>query len=232
MNKQPAEPVTRIASWTHTAIITLILLAIAVRGAMFQSGPANDVSAPRNLLALYTSLIAAELVLLYATWRGIKKSGTTLASLTSGRWDNVVDVLRDIVIAALLWGVIKLGAAAWDSWIPGLGNARSIDQLLPTKPVEIAVWIPVSIVAAVVEELVFRGYFQRQFTAATQSKWIALALQSLLFGVSHGYQGVAACARITIIGALFGAVALWRRSLLPGMIAHAWTDIASGALRL
>jgi len=29
-------------------------------------------------------------------------------------------------------------------------------------------------------------------------------------------------------GALFGALAVWRRSLKPGMILHAWTDVFSG----
>ena len=33
-------------------------------------------------------------------------------------------------------------------------------------------------------------------------------------------------------GLLFGVVALWRRSLRPGMIAHAATDIMSGLFRL
>lgn len=28
-----------------------------------------------------------------------------------------------------------------------------------------------------------------------------------------------------IYGTLFGAVAAWRRSLRPGMLAHAWSDL-------
>jgi len=98
--------------------------------------------------------------------------------------------------------------------------------------VEIVVWIAVSLVGGVAEEIVFRGYFQRQFEALTQSRWVALALQAVLFGVSHGYQGVSACLKITVIGVLFGLLALWRRSLRPGMVAHVWTDIASGIFRI
>ena len=89
-----------------------------------------------------------------------------------------------------------------------------------------------SISAGFCEEVVFRGYFQHQFTAFTRSKWIALLLQSTLFGVSHGYQGWAACLRITVYGALFGLFALWRKSLRPGMIAHAWTDVVGGVFRI
>ena len=37
--------------------------------------------------------------------------------------------------------------------------------------------------------------------------------------------------RLTAIyGALFTLLALWRKSLRPGMIAHAWTDIVGGLL--
>ena len=82
------------------------------------------------------------------------------------------------------------------------------------------------------EEFVFRGYLQRQFTAWLGSPWIALSLQALLFGVSHGYQGFLACAHITLYGVLFGLLALWRRSLRPGMIAHAMTDILAGIFRI
>jgi hypothetical protein len=57
---------------------------------------------------------------------------------------------------------------------------------------------------------------------------MALFLRSLLFGISHGYQGIEACAKIAIFGALYGLLALWRKSLRPGMMAHAWSDIQSG----
>jgi hypothetical protein len=33
---------------------------------------------------------------------------------------------------------------------------------------------------------------------------------------------------ITVLGALYGLLALWRRSTRPGMIAHAWSDFYGG----
>jgi hypothetical protein len=50
----------------------------------------------------------------------------------------------------------------------------------------------------------------------------------VLFGISHGYQGIEACVKIACYGALFGLLALWRRSLRPGMVAHAGSDILGG----
>ena len=82
------------------------------------------------------------------------------------------------------------------------------------------------------EELVFRGYFQKQFEAFTHSRWIALFLQAVLFGIAHGYQGIEACVKIACFGALYGLLAVWRGSLRPGMMAHAGGDILSGILGL
>ena len=95
---------------------------------------------------------------------------------------------------------------------------------------EISLWIALSISAGFCEELVFRGYLQRQFAALTGSNVIGLLLQAALFGVSHGYQGVAATVTIALFGVVYGSLALWRRSLRPGMIAHAWSDIWAGWL--
>jgi hypothetical protein len=118
---------------------------------------------------------------------------------------------------------------AWSRyrWL-GSGHAASIQTLLPRSAMEIFLWIAVSISAGICEELVFRGYLQRQFEAFTHSRWIALILQAALFGISHGYQGVEACMKIVAFGGLFGLIALYRGSLRPGMMAHAWTDIMSG----
>ena len=52
--------------------------------------------------------------------------------------------------------------------------------------------------------------------------------QALVFGVAHGYQGVRDVVTITVLGAALGGLALWRKSLRPGMIAHAWMDIIGG----
>ena len=51
---------------------------------------------------------------------------------------------------------------------------------------------------------------------------------ALLFGVSHGYQGWVQIVKISLLGLLFGLAALLRRSLVPGMAAHAAADVIGG----
>ena len=227
----PVEPPLPVASARHTMILVAVLLTLALRGATLGTA-GGGATKPPPLVPLYLSLIAAEWALVWAVARGIRRSGTTLRALVGGRWRTTGDVAADVVRALACWATVKLLVRTWQ-WLPVLGDApHAVAPLLPHSAAELALWTALSVSAGVAEEVLFRGYFQRQFAAWTGSAWAALALQAVLFGASHGYQGLDASLRITLVGAIFGALALWRRSLRPGIIAHAWTDVASGVLRL
>jgi CAAX protease family protein len=91
-------------------------------------------------------------------------------------------------------------------------------------------WLALSASAGVCEEIVFRGYFQKQFHAFTGNVALAVVLQALVFGAGHAYQGMKQVVVISVLGALYGVLAAWRKSLRPGMIAHAWSDVFGGLL--
>ena len=74
------------------------------------------------------------------------------------------------------------------------------------------------------EEFVFRGYVQRQCEALFGNLWLASIVQIALFTQGHLYQGVTRLLPVLLIGTLLTAVALWRKSLIPGIIAHGWGD--------
>jgi len=131
------------------------------------------------------------------------------------------------VIALGVWAVWT-GAETLVSRMLGPDAAKGIGSLLPRGPAEIAAWVGLSVSAGICEEVVFRGYLQQQFRALTGSAPVAIAVQAVIFGVSHGYQGLRNTIVIAILGALYGVVAHWRRSLRPGMILHAWTDVVGG----
>ena len=79
------------------------------------------------------------------------------------------------------------------------------------------------------EELLFRGYFQQQFLRLGRGRlWAGVAASSVLFGCAHLYEGAAGVLSITLFGAMFSLLASKRRSLRPGMLAHAWHDGLSG----
>jgi membrane protease YdiL (CAAX protease family) len=224
-----------VAPRWHTALLIALFLGLTIAGAFFQraerSQPGRLLDRP-HLVPLYLSLIAMEWGLLLYVWKGgLRRSGTKLRDLIGGRWQGPKDFVVDAGLALGLWVAWTMIEKVWLRWV-GPAHAASIQTFLPQRGVEILLWVGLSISAGICEEVVFRGYFQRQFEAFTGSRWIALCLQAALFGISHGYQGLDACARIVVFGALYGSLALWRGSLRPGMIAHAGSDILSGIFGL
>lgn len=221
-----------VAPTRHTLFFLFYLLVVTVAAASMQHGRATSSasSVHPNTVPLYLSIAAAEWTMAWFAWRGLARAGVSLREVI-GRGGGAAGVARDAVIASATWGVWKLAGLVFERLSFG-DHPASVSALLPRTPAEIAAWVLLSITAGCCEELVYRGYFQRQFTAWTGHAWLGLALQAVLFGASHAYQGFAACARIVFYGVLFGSVALWRRSLRPGIIAHAATDILAGLFQV
>jgi membrane protease YdiL (CAAX protease family) len=87
-----------------------------------------------------------------------------------------------------------------------------------------------SVVAGFVEEIVFRGYFQRQFGALLRNIWMGMLVSAAVFGLSHAYEGRQRMFLIFVYGAMFGALTIFRKSLRPGIMAHGIFDSFQGVL--
>jgi uncharacterized protein len=226
----PVPPQLPLAPWWHTALLLGLFAALTVGGALFQhhaSVHPGSVQQHPNMLPTYLSLLCMEWGLFLFVSRGLRRNGYSVGELIGGRWPRPRELARDVALALALWGLWSLVDLLWTRW-SGPDSAASIQSLLPRGPVEVLLWIALSISAGICEELTFRGYLQRQFASLLHNRALAVLLQALVFGIAHGYQGIEACARIAAYGVLFGLLAWWRGSLRPGMVAHAWTDIASG----
>jgi uncharacterized protein len=222
----------RIASPRHTVILVSIVLGIAAYGIYAQATSHHEtqlVEQRGSALPLYLSLLAAEWGLVRYMVVGIHRTGTRLRDLLGDRWSGPKDVLRDVALGFGFWAAWAVLASLASRFLsPDM--AKSIETLLPRDLPESLAWVCLSISAGFCEEIVFRGYLQRQLHALWGSPWLAIAGQALIFGIGHGYQGVRNVTAITVLGVLFGLLAHWRRSVKPGMVAHAWTDIVGGLI--
>lgn len=71
------------------------------------------------------------------------------------------------------------------------------------------------------EELLFRGFGLPRFVVVIRSRWIAVGICSLIFGLLHIYQGPMSIPQATGLGIVFCLSAMYARSIWPGVIAHA-----------
>lgn len=221
-----------VAPLWHTALLLLILFMLAVGGARLQShANPSDSIAPRHegIVPLYFSVIILEWALVCFVWFGLRRSGMRLRELIGGRWNSGKAVLLDVAIAFAFW-IVWEGAGKLVHLLLGPSHAKTIDALLPQGALEVGLWIAVSMSAGFGEEVVYRGYLQKQILALSTSVTAAVLGQAILFGLSHAYQGAKQVIVITALGVVYGVLPLWRKSLRPNIMAHAWSDVFSGLL--
>ena len=225
----PARRPLLAPAW-HTAILIVVLLIASVSGSRGYHPLAEHSKLPQ-----YAWGMIWEWLLTGFAWLGLRKR-ISLRQLIGGRWDSLEAFLLDVIIAGSFWIVAAfvLAAGAVLMHLDKGGNLetmrRQLDFLVPRTSLELAVWFCLSATAGFCEEFIFRGYLQLQFDAMTGSMLLGALLSAAIFGASHGYEGVARMVLIAIYGFMFGLLAWWRKSLRPGMIAHAWHDALSGAI--
>lgn len=215
---------TFIAPAWHTAAVLLLLAALIASSTLLRS-----TGHEHNRIVSYCVVIAVEWLIAALIWVGCRLRGLPPRSLLGEMPLGVRTVALDLglavgflIAANLILGVLqKLVHAAPNS---------SLRNLLPHSGVEVAFYLLVALTAALCEEFIYRGYLQQQFIAWTRFASAGVILQSIVFGICHAYQGAAMVLTITVYGALFGLLALWRRNLRPGMIAHFLQDGIGGLL--
>lgn len=209
----------------HTVVLVLILFGFSFASA--RAGSLTPLGPNTGRAFGYLLVIVFEWVVVAFIWLGTMQRGIRITDLVGGNWTRRVHILRDFLIAIGFLIVATGVLGTLDHFIKTTPN-QAIRNLLPHGPIEIVLFFAVSLTAGFCEELIYRGYLQRQFTALTHTVAGGIVLQSITFALAHGYQGRRFVVLIAVLAAMLGLLAYWRRSLRPGMIAHALQDGISG----
>jgi hypothetical protein len=183
-------------------------------------------------LPSYHFIIAAEWLVVFFIWLGSRWGGASLRTLAGDFAPTWRSILRDLglAVAFLIVAnvVLALESSVLTRFLQGPSN-EAMRAFLPQGGLESAVFLLLTITAGICEEIIFRGYLQRQFTGWTKSAALGIALQGILFGGYHAPLGLFSVITNAVGGALlYGTLAAWRRSLRPGMIAHTLNDALGG----
>jgi membrane protease YdiL (CAAX protease family) len=247
--REPTAAHRTLAPAWHTALLIMGILGISVAGKL-QLTHAH--SSPNRLLT-YATTAAMELLMLGWVALGLRLSRTPFRTLFGAIGKGFRIVLLDLGIAAvfwigslmvlgtlgLVWTSVEFAASHWHELEHGgqtgatvprnRESLRAVEQLAPANGAEIACWVLLCCLAGTIEETVFRGYLQNQFTAWTKGgvAW-GVVFSALLFGAAHGYQGARNMVLLAVFGALFSGLAILRRSLRAGIFVHSWHDLIAG----
>jgi len=228
-----------VASPAHTIRFVAVVLGVAAllafQAHQSQTAVVAPGSAPPSHVAQYIGMLVFLWAMLWFALVGVRRRGVvSLRELIGGRWGSVRDVLVTFVTAIVFLGIAQVvlgltkNGLVWIGQSPTEEGRRTMAFLGPHGFVECALWVLLSVSAGFCEEVVFRGYLQRQFTALTRNATYGLVISAVIFGLGHGYQGWRSVVAITIFGLLFGTLARVTRSLQPGIVAHALQDVLAG----
>ena len=212
--------------------MALLVVILVLSGFSAYSHNLSPVGSSRGTVLGYLSVIVMQWVVFGFIWLGVRLRRVSLRDLIGGSWPNWTKVVRDLGIAVVFL-ILSAMILAVTGHLLHASNREVAQRILPHTRIEIAVYLVLCATAGFCEEIMFRGYLQRQFSAWTHSANAGLLLQAVVFGAAHGYQGPRLMTVITVFGCLFGLLAKWRSSLRPGMMAHFLQDslaILSGGM--
>ncbi len=144
-------------------------------------------------------------------------------TITSIGWKKltVKTILSGIglgLVFFILFGVITTAIQA-----VGLEFNQEVAQLFVSQPIPVLLLIALR--AAVVEEVLYRGYAFERIYDLTKSKWLAALVPVIIFTLAHIAWGVGHLVFVFIVGGLFMLVYILKRNLALLMIAHFTTDV-------
>lgn len=222
-------PQGAVASVRHTIGLLLALLVIMAWGAIHSpiSEWPTALAVPQARILLYLRIVAVQCLWVGYVWLGMRHSTISMRTLIDGSSWSGPRWLRYLGIGIAGWiTYLALGAGLSKVFHPSLEALRGLQAMLPHSTVERAMWAAFAVTAGVCEEVVYRGYLLRQFQAWTGSTFAALVLQALCYSLVHVILPLQMLAGVIVLGLLLGGLAVWQKSLVPGMILHVGVGLA------
>ena len=189
----------------------IIYAVIAVAGASLFHGEADagSVLAGTETAVLFAYLLTVGAVLLWFRLRH-KPLGEAVELRRCSGWTAAFSAFAALGLFVAINLALALLPAVWMTDYSEYMDVLLSDGLLPA--------VSIVLMGPLAEELMFRGVIQTRLARAMPA-WIAVVLQAVLFGVTHGTPIQMAYA--FLIGLALGFLRSRTGSILPGFAAHA-----------
>ena len=175
----PAKPALIAPLW-HTLLISALILGNSFLG----SSKVGAVKGSGSRILLYGGTFVTQLILILLIWFGIRLRGARMRDLIGGRWKTVEAFLLDAALAFGFWitsllvlfGIrVALGTIDLHNMQKSVDDTvRILGPMAPHTYLEAGLFVLLSVCAGLFEEIIFRGYLQRQFGALGRNAIIGI----------------------------------------------------------
>jgi len=153
----------------------------------------------------------------------LRRRGQGFRSVGLSTWVLPLNLVIGLLILVVAYGMI--GVTMYTIWMlwpdiedPG-ENARRIMAFIPKlKPWQ---FVPLAALIGIYEELIFRGFLMPRLRRALGGWTLAVILTTTVFTALHAIEQTrAALIVVAILSLIFSLVTIWRRSIVPAIVAH------------
>jgi membrane protease YdiL (CAAX protease family) len=211
----------QLAPFWHTGL-TLFLLLIVPLARWSGSKELNGLhwfSLIQYRELLYIVILGAEWGMFAIVYSGVFPGARNLPSLIGKTWTRTSDGLRDVAFGTAATLVV-LCSTALLIFLFGPFDKYDVD-LYPKTAVQFYFFFLMLVSGGFAEEIIFRGYLQKQLRYIFKNDLASVSIQALVFSLSHGVdESVAGMSNKFLTGVIFGIIACRRKSLIPTIVAH------------
>lgn len=150
------------------------------------------------------------------------------AGLLTRRWRPYAVALLLLTLGLLAVVLMKPGGVFAVS--EAAEPRGALAAFLPTTGAERATWLLLSLSAAATEEYLYRGFLILRLGAWLRGRvGIAFILSCIAFALAHNgwAQTASELAARMVLGAVLGALFLWRKTILPSIVLHHLSNAAA-----
>jgi membrane protease YdiL (CAAX protease family) len=212
-----------LAPAAHTITLLVFLFVLAAYGVIY--GPLTSASPTTPYTVRSLLSIIQRLTLLGAVVGGVYHRRAFLQDALFHRARSWTNEFGMGIIVCFAGMIASISATMTGHLLHRPPHLLSV--ILPHAATQLPIWFLVSLVTGVGEEIIFRGYLLRQFTAWSGRGSIAITAVSLMFGAIHLYQGLPNVVALTLVSAIYCVVTLCRGNVRAVIIAHTLMDFFS-----
>ncbi|MCC7293324.1 MAG: CPBP family intramembrane metalloprotease [Phycisphaerales bacterium] len=217
------------------ALLTEIALGIAfavLNGAPLDADGELDMAAMKPWMLPMVTVRAGLLTLLILLLCRVRGQRVAAVGMTVRRL--ALNVVLGVGVCGVVYGFLLAFVMVVMLLVPELreqmeANQGKLHDMLPELSLAGFLWL--AILIGFYEELIFRGFLMPRLRRCFGS-WIpAVLVSTVVFTALHAFDQVAAALPlIAMLSLAFSLVTIWRRSIVPAIVAHALFDFSQFAL--